>query len=283
MVQLEIQLDNTNYLAGNKVTGSLILVVDKATNIRSLSLQAEGKEKTSITVSTGKSSVTYHEENVIIDIKKSFMDEGIVQPGRYGENFSFSIPEEALPTYEGRNAKISYEVKARVDIPMHFDIKSNKEFIVRSLQKGSGGQIESASHIQTEISYLKRKLEPTISVRLDKDHYNAGETFRVSVMYTNPTRRKIRKIGAELYSKESARAKRNKRTQKLSVRKFSLPLENVYEGLFSDFRIKIPEDYNPSFEGLFSHNKVYLKFYLDMRWARDIFVEVPIAVNRMEK
>ncbi|MCL7413946.1 MAG: hypothetical protein M8353_10095 [ANME-2 cluster archaeon] len=282
-MQLEIQLDNNNYLPGNKVSGNLILDVDKATNVRSLNLHVEGKEKTSITVSTGKSSVTYHEENTIIDIKQSFMSEGIVQPGRYSEDFSFLIPEQALPTYEGRNAMISYEVKAWIDIPKHIDIKSRKKFMVRSLHKGSGGPTEAASQVQTDISYTKRKLEPTISVKLPFDHYNAGETIRASVMHTNPTRRKIRKIGAELFSEEFARAKRNKRTQKLSVRKFSLPLENVYEGLFSVFQIKIPENYNPSFEGLFSHNDVYLKFYLDMRWVRDIFVEVPITVNRMEK
>lgn len=74
---------------------------------------------------------------------------------------------------------------------------------MRSLQIGSGGQIESASHIQTEISCTKRKLEPTISVRLGKDQYNGGETFPVSVMHTNLTRRKIRKTGAELYSNKS--------------------------------------------------------------------------------
>ena len=46
--------------------------VDKATNIRSLNLHVEGKEKTSITVSTGKSSVTYHDENNIIDAIQRF-------------------------------------------------------------------------------------------------------------------------------------------------------------------------------------------------------------------
>ncbi len=67
------------------------------------------------------------------------MSEGIVQPGRYSEDIAFLIPEQALPTYEGHNSKISYEVKAWIDIPKHFDIKSNKKFIVRSLQKESGG------------------------------------------------------------------------------------------------------------------------------------------------
>jgi hypothetical protein len=281
MVQLEIQLDNNNYLPGNEVSVSLILEVDTATNIRSLNLHVEGKEKTSITVSTGKSSVTYHDENKIIDIQQSFMSEGVIQPGRYLEHFTFRIPEEALPTYEGRNSKISYKVKTWVDIPKHFDIKSNKKFIVRSLQKESIEPIESASQVQNNISYTRRKLEPTISVRLDHNNYNAGETIRASVMYTNPTRRKIRKIGAVLFSKEFAQANRTKRTQKLSVRKFSLPLENIYEGLFSDFQIKIPENYNPTFEGLFSNNNVYLRFYLDIRWCRDIFVEFPITVNRL--
>ena len=42
MVQLEIQLDNNDYLPGNKVSGSLIFEVDKATNIGSLNLQVEG-------------------------------------------------------------------------------------------------------------------------------------------------------------------------------------------------------------------------------------------------
>ena len=281
MVQLEIQLDNNNYLPGNEVSGNLVLEVDKATNIRSLNLHVQGKEKTSITVSTGKSSVTYHDENKIIDIQQSFMSEGILQPGRYSEDFAFLIPEEALPTYEGRNSKISYEVKAWIDIPKHFDIKSSTKFIVRPLQRESGRAIEAASQVQNDISYTTRKLEPTISVRSDHDNYHAGETIRASVMYTNPTRRKIRKIRAALFSKEFAQAKRTKRTRKLSVRKFSLPLENIYEGLFSVFQIKIPENYNPSFEGSFSNNNVYLRFYLDIRWARDIFVEFPITVNRL--
>ncbi len=47
---MEINLDNNNYLPGNEVSGSLILEVDKATNIRSLNLHVEGKENTSMSV-----------------------------------------------------------------------------------------------------------------------------------------------------------------------------------------------------------------------------------------
>ena len=44
MVQLEIQLDSNNYLPGNEVSGSLVLEVDKATNIDPLTFMWNAKK-----------------------------------------------------------------------------------------------------------------------------------------------------------------------------------------------------------------------------------------------
>lgn len=279
MSRIEIQLDDNDFLPGNEVTGSIVLTVDKPIHMRALNLHVDGKEKTSITVSTGKSAATYHAENRIIDMRQSLMDEGDVQPGRYSEKFRFLIPDGALPSYEGRNSRISYEIKVRADIPRYLDVKAHKIFRVRSQQKESAGPIEATStHEEKEVSYTKRKVAPAITVRLPRDCYNTGETIQASVMYTNPTGRKIRNIGAVLYSREFATAKRIKRTQKLSMKRFLLPMENIYEGIFSNFQIRIPEEYNHSFEGMYSSSTVMLKLYLDIRWARDVYVEFPIHV-----
>ena len=82
MVQLEIQLDKNNYLPGKEVSGSLVLEVDKATNIRSLKLHVEDKENTSITVSiliSGGSGTPYR----ISNNSESFVNKLLIDPFLY--------------------------------------------------------------------------------------------------------------------------------------------------------------------------------------------------------
>lgn len=53
-----------------------------------------------------------------------------IEPGERGYDFSFTIPYNIPASFDGDHGEIKYTVKAKLDIPWAFDLKSKKEFIV---------------------------------------------------------------------------------------------------------------------------------------------------------
>lgn len=47
-----------------------------------------------------------------------------------GFDFEFPIPEDAPPTYRGRNLTCKWFVKTKIDVPWAFDINQSKEVVV---------------------------------------------------------------------------------------------------------------------------------------------------------
>ena len=151
-LNFNILIDKEEYIAGEKVNGTLTLTTNKGFKARELRLVSEGDEKTSIQItessgtssntSTSNTTRTYNESNIFFstdlsDLLKNLGD-NILEDGSIEVNartkkeipFEFDIPKDVLPSYKGKHSTISYLVKATADRPKRIDVNKKISFIV---------------------------------------------------------------------------------------------------------------------------------------------------------
>lgn len=146
---LSLNLEKSQYYSGENVKGNLTITSNKDTFSRAFRFIAEGKEITEITVSEpyygGSSSssssysteyrdVTYTSSNVffsqdlleflkgnsLMDLEKARNNKKdiVIRKGRTEIPFEFTVPYNTLSSYNGKNAQITYRVKATIDKKM---------------------------------------------------------------------------------------------------------------------------------------------------------------------
>lgn len=175
---LTISLDNPAgiYAPGSVVTGSVILVLSKVKKSRHITLHAYGHAKTSFTKThyDGKEN-----KQITYGCKKSYLDHSVVlwrptsgrdkeeiQPGRYVFNFSFGIPWQAIPNFEGRFGHIRYNIQAEAHLSWQSNLKTERRFTVMSILDASvsnqpvkefisqTGTFSSTKCVKGEVSYI---------------------------------------------------------------------------------------------------------------------------------
>ena len=148
----DISLEKTEYRKGDTVRGTLSLKTKRLSKARQLTLFAEGKESTIITVSenrgVGKSrdttSRTYSELNTFFSkdlshllqesISSNTLPDGTLEilPQNKVIAFDFTLPadDNLFSSYNGKHASITYTVKATADIAKKLDVNKEGQFSV---------------------------------------------------------------------------------------------------------------------------------------------------------
>jgi hypothetical protein len=153
-LKFDISLDKEQYMAGEKVKGTLLLATNKGFKARALRLISEGEEKTRIettesrsgsfgsSTSTSNTTRTYSESNIFFsrDLSDILKDLGnnVLEDGEIEVNartnkeipFEFDLPTDILPSYNGKHSTISYSVKATADRPKRIDVNKKITFNV---------------------------------------------------------------------------------------------------------------------------------------------------------
>ncbi|MGN6624705.1 MAG: hypothetical protein ACTHKK_11240 [Candidatus Nitrosocosmicus sp.] len=147
----EICLDKQVYNAGENVKGMFKIIIYKDINTRKIKFIAEGVEKTSIEAgssSSSNTSNTYTETDffflkdltdVLSNVNSNMNNIGnkdefisVIRKGVLEVPFNFTIPVDALPSYYGKGAKITYHIKATLDRANWIDKNKIKDFQVKN-------------------------------------------------------------------------------------------------------------------------------------------------------
>jgi hypothetical protein len=149
--EFEICLDKQVYNAGENVKGTFRIIIYKDVNTRKIKFIAEGVEKTSIEAGSSSSSNTlntYTETDIFflkdlrdvlsnlnsnmnnIGSKDEFIS--VIRKGVLEVPFNFTIPVDALPSYYGKGANITYHMKATLDRANWIDKNKIKDFQVKN-------------------------------------------------------------------------------------------------------------------------------------------------------
>lgn len=299
---LFLNLEKSQYHSGEKVKGNLTITSNKDTASRAFRFIAEGKEKTEITVSEpyyggGSSSsysndyrdVTYTSSNVffsqdlleflkgnslLIDLEKARNNKKdiVIRKGRTEIPFEFTVPYNTLSSYNGKNTRITYSVKATIDKKMRRDVNSSIDFVVISQYNDSSNNINRPISVSTfKVNGLGLELD------LDKSVYNVGDTVRgtINISKSNPDIY-IRTIEIILIATEKATALDKSVATTVYENKYKI--RDWKEKQNCPFEIDIPKDVVKSYRGKYSEIVWEIKAKVDLPLSHDLNAEAMIEV-----
>ena len=143
-LSFDISMDKDEYIASETVKGKLTIMTKKNFKVRDLRLVAEGNESTNMRATDRDSmryrntnstdwnnTTTYTENNIFFShdlsqllrplindsIPNTDTEKEIVAGTDQEISFEFTIPSHVLPSYKGKNASITYIIKATADRP----------------------------------------------------------------------------------------------------------------------------------------------------------------------
>jgi hypothetical protein len=294
MKELDIYLEKTIYQPGEFIKGTIIFRLDKELKVRDVVFTIIGEEETRIHVQSGKHGHTYTDTFPIMQINRTVFGEGVLQPDEYRSDFSFQIPNTAPATYYGKNTKVTYKIKAHADVPLWFDVKTKKGFmilwnpeLVRQMAKPiTFATVNFEDYPDLELSQRYRagfgKPKPSFYVELDRNTYLAGDEITGRITVKNPTNKRLRKVDVLLRAKEFATAAGYARNITVEKHKSRIDFDNINEGVPTPFSIPIPRNVRSSFCGNISRLNWYLEMNLDVAFAFDVKADTELAIYQWQ-
>jgi hypothetical protein len=292
--QLEIFLKKYSYYPGETIEGVVILRLSQPLKVRKLTLRLVGSEKVKID-SEGSIGDKYDWGSYVstfpIITKTEYLTPKIEIPeGEHHRKFSFKLPSDAFPSYRGSHAKVTYLLKAHADVPLWFDVKTQRTFwvmydpsYIQLLSKPISSSTGDFYPLNSKPKRRKglfgeKEPKPSFRVDLDKNTFLAGETITGTILIRNPTDKTIRKVKVKLWAREYASAQGE--TKYSTSREFNHKLEmhELVLDVPSKFAIPIPRNVVTSYTGRCSNCVWYLDFQLDIAFARDVKKSIPIAI-----
>jgi hypothetical protein len=295
-----LNLEKLQYHSGEKVKGYLTITSNKDVDSRAFRFIAEGKEETKITVSEPYSSssssssnysneyrnVTYTSSNVffsqdlleflkgnsLINIEKvRNSKETVIRKGKTEIPFEFIIPCNTLSSYSGKNAWITYSVKATIDKKMKIDVNSSINFDVISQYDNISISSRPISVSAFKANDLELKLD------LDKSVYNIGDTIRgtINIKTLNPD---IDIRGTEIILISLEKATASSRTVQTKIYENVYKITNWKEKQNCPFEIDIPQIVTRSYRGRYSDIIWEIKAKVDLPLSQDLNAEAIIEI-----
>ena len=297
---IDISLERNKYAAGETVKGILTISEDKEFKAQSLELSVSGEERI-IEISDEKSfetrRITAQVSNIFFSkdlshflnsigtkVKDDDNDNMLQVPGGITKvPFEFTIPDDALESYEGKHAMTIYKIEAAANMPRRLDIGKSLSFNVFN-QKRKNMKFDRA--IREEI---KEKTNSGIRLDLeggdDKNNtFSPGEIIRGKIIIEDSKiSPKIRKAELILGAIEFVQAQgKKKRTEifpnyKEKV-KGKIEWNKDDNSSIIQFETHIPKDIRRSYLGKYSEYYWLLEAKVDIPWSDDLSASTIIQI-----
>lgn len=205
-----------------------------------------------------------------------------MEAGSYDFPVSFSVPEDAPPTFEGKKCSVFYRLEVQIDVPIWPDPKLDYAFeLLRQptpLEKTSVAYVQHPDPVKGRGFWdwaLGKDVE--VEVAIDSDVLIAGQETRamVAVKANEPFR--LDQISLAMIGREKSRARGH--TDSYShVR----PLhdvevnQSILTELSREFAFTATTDGPYTTTGQNFSVEWFVEVRLDVPWAKDPFVRIPI-------
>ena len=201
----------------------------------------------------------------------------------YQRNFSFIIPEEAIPSYAGKDASVVYALATWVDIPHWPDARAKMPFFVTAQSIAypviPGGLQYSSEEGETETAGER----PVIELRMERKGFYPGEKIPCTVRITNQAKKKLRKLTASLLAVEHTRALSYTGVAIPETHKTEIDLPKEQDILEFPIYLPIPKGVRSSYEGKLTRLEWQLNLKLDVALGKDVSLKCPIAIHGPQK
>lgn len=216
-----IALDKNTYEAGGTAKGTFLTNADKSLKIKNLKLSVYGKERyvRGMMGGHGDDSAERYDifflEDLTPHLKPTFAfsqsnDDKIEIPvGSYSIPFHFSIPTNALESYQGKDVRIFYEVEVHVDMGRwKRDYRRKLPFVVTNPKMdyriGDRYYLDKEQEKEEGRPNLEMELE-TKDSKTELPKFSPGETIKGRLKMENIEQTRVSKAIIELHSIEYAR------------------------------------------------------------------------------
>uniref|UniRef100_A0A914EDF0 Arrestin C-terminal-like domain-containing protein n=1 Tax=Acrobeloides nanus TaxID=290746 RepID=A0A914EDF0_9BILA len=208
MAKTNIQIfydSSTNvYANGQLVRGYVILELEKEMKARAVVLYMIGKADTHWTRKRGNSTDTIKDTEACMNNKTILWNDStneILLKGTHRYDFSFNLPLNCPPSFEGTFGHIRYYVKVNIDIPWKFDKKEISAFSVIpcfDLNTIPSSINSAMMESMKNIGFICKNGSICARVAIPKMGYVPGETIWAQIEVNNTSSCDIEGIEASL-------------------------------------------------------------------------------------
>jgi hypothetical protein len=153
MANFDLSLERNEYSAGETAKGTLVISAEKDFKVRGFEFSVSGEERIEMKLEesyginayysiNATTTTTYKESNIFFSKDLSHFlnsigtkigaehDDNILEVagGNWKVPFEFSIPEDALESYDGKCAKIIYKIEVAANRAWRQDVDANLSF-----------------------------------------------------------------------------------------------------------------------------------------------------------
>jgi len=267
--EVDIATAKSQYIPGEAVEGQLVVRCDKEFQYNAIYLAFTGGERTEIVVSSGDSSTTYRDERVYFTDRRDFEGNGVMAPGETQFPFRFLVPDDVPCSYSGKCGWVEYALTGVVEVSWARDPKRKTTIEVRRPMKPPTSQSRSQS--------IDKDGYPEFDAEVEEDCVCLGNSVKLRFRVARDV--KIRGIRAELRTEEHAIAKRQKSKRTWTLVKEYMEEPEIGRDLWMNVELKTHESMPISFEGEIVSNRSSVKVTLDIPWALDKSIVIPIQLG----
>jgi hypothetical protein len=303
--QVRILIEQDDYAPGETVRGHVEVEWPKAAPVRGIRISLIGTEDTTISISRGsgddRSMTTYREQDTQVAEEWILLGgDGIgwfrsakealttifgtqtyplLKAGRHRFPFKIKIPPDALPSYSGQHASVTYRIAAVVDVPLGFD--RLYEGVLAVVEPRAAAVVPRTYEDDRPARGFFKKISADLRMGFEirKVPYHYGERIRVRLRVENRSQKRIRRVRFSFFWMEYARAEGYDREQRKDVENFNIKFPDP-SAEAHDYNLDIAVPAWPvPYQGRYSRVELWLSATLDIALAFDATLTVPIEIE----
>ncbi|RDE15335.1 MAG: hypothetical protein C4K48_04640 [Candidatus Thorarchaeota archaeon] len=269
MRSIEIVTDRNMYSPSDSVEGDMVIACDKVFQYNAIHLTFMGREHTRVVVQHGKTSTVYTDERVYFSDRLELEGAGVMTVEGMRFHFRFQFPEDIPSSYGGVHGWIEYTLTGIIERSLARDVKKQIPVEVKRQEKKPPSQPQHAS--------IEKDGSPILDVEMEDDVCGIGSLIRLRFRVAEDV--KIRGVRIELLSEEEASTQQHRWTFMSTSAKEYFENTGIERGLWIDVPLVTNDNMPSEFSREILSNKAFIKVTLDVPWARDKSVNIPIRLG----
>ena len=259
-------------IPGQPLRGNLVVKAKKAVEVDWLKVTFVGTEKASMGAGDStRSKIIYAGFADIVLVHKGTLDAGTQE-----FPFQFNLPDYFAPSYSSPHASTRYEIRARASVPWWPDAKIKRGLTMRTLA-GAAEHPGRPMLLSTSADGPQPK-EPHAEVSFAQSVFCQGETISGAVALSNVANNRYRSVRIELMAAETVRIDGYASENTWVVYQYAIDVNKPTEGQQIPFRLELPAEIPTTTKATLWELKWLLQVRIDLGWASDLRVRVPIPI-----
>ncbi len=312
---IDIRLDQTDLVRGQKARVKVRIRFDKPTKVRGIRAQFHGFEKTKASYTTtetgadGKTKTVTRTATEYVDIvKEDFLllgddrkgffsrigdsmatmvgggDHELVEPGEKEFTIDVEIPHDAPASFEGKLCEVTYNVSVSVDVPIKIDWheSTSLDLAPTEVEFQDTKPVHVVYPDDTGRSFMDKTFGKDVRLNLavDRDTLKVGEVAMAMLTVETPEPLKVDKIEVLLVGIEKSIAQGHEETHNHQHLVCQLDSPGVISNdSVNEFEILIPQLEAPhSQTGKNFGISWQIQVRLYVPWAKDPTLKAPIRI-----